>query len=210
MGLVVVTWCCPCSPCSYFSRRYCHLWYRWVYYNGMDNPEWKSNMQDVQEVACPKKKKKSVDCKFAAVKYRSERKPRLRLRFLAGWDWPRITALGVRHHTSVYVRTLAYALVLRMSMRHGVRQYTWAHVRTPEYALVLRMSTKSRAISVWGLKSVVVWLFIGTRKRLVTLYSVPKAHAETDELSTQCNLSTWQSTMQRKIRNNATKPKSSP
>ena len=37
----------------------------------MDNAEWKSNMQDMQE-AYPKKKKKSVAGQFAAVKYRSE------------------------------------------------------------------------------------------------------------------------------------------
>ena len=43
-----------------------------VYYNGMDNAEWKPNMQDMQESAYPKKKKKSVAGQFAAVKYKSE------------------------------------------------------------------------------------------------------------------------------------------
>ena len=38
----------------------------------MDNAEWKSNMQDMQEGACPKQKKTSVAGEFAAVKYRSE------------------------------------------------------------------------------------------------------------------------------------------
>ena len=38
----------------------------------MDNAEWKPNMQDMHEGACPKKKKKSVAGQFAAVKYRSE------------------------------------------------------------------------------------------------------------------------------------------
>ena len=38
----------------------------------MDNAEWKPNMQDMQEGAYPKKKKKSVAGQFAAVKYRSE------------------------------------------------------------------------------------------------------------------------------------------
>ena len=72
MGLVVVIWCYPCSPCSYFSKTYCDLWYRWVYYNGIHNAEWKPNMQDMQEGVYPKKKKKSVDGKFAGVKYRPE------------------------------------------------------------------------------------------------------------------------------------------
>ncbi len=65
-------WCYPCSPCSYFSRTYCDLWYRWVYSNDMDTDEWKSNMQDMQEGAYPKKKKKSVPNHFVTVKYRSE------------------------------------------------------------------------------------------------------------------------------------------
>ena len=34
--------------------------------------EWKSNMQDMQEGAYPKKKKKRVADQFAAVKHRSE------------------------------------------------------------------------------------------------------------------------------------------
>ena len=38
----------------------------------MDNAEWKSNMQDMQEGAYPKKKKKTVAGQFAAVKYKSE------------------------------------------------------------------------------------------------------------------------------------------
>ena len=38
----------------------------------MNNAEWKSNMQDMQEGAHPKKKKKSVAGQFAAVKYVSE------------------------------------------------------------------------------------------------------------------------------------------
>ena len=38
----------------------------------MDNAEWKPNMQDMQESAYPKKKKKSVAGQFAAVKYKSE------------------------------------------------------------------------------------------------------------------------------------------
>jgi hypothetical protein len=38
----------------------------------MDNAEWKSNMQDMQEGAYPKKKKKSVADHFAAFKHRSE------------------------------------------------------------------------------------------------------------------------------------------
>jgi len=33
----------------------------------MDNAEWKPNMHDMQEDACPKKKKKSVAGLFAAV-----------------------------------------------------------------------------------------------------------------------------------------------
>ncbi len=56
-GLVVVIWCYPCSPCSYFSRTYCDLWYRWVYYNEMDNAEWKPNMQNIQEGAHTKKRR---------------------------------------------------------------------------------------------------------------------------------------------------------
>ncbi len=43
-------------PYSYFSRMYCNLWYRWVYYNGTDNAEWKPTIKDVQEGAHPKKK----------------------------------------------------------------------------------------------------------------------------------------------------------
>ncbi len=39
----------------------------------MDNAELKSNMQDMQEGAYPKKKMKSVAGQFAAVKYRSEK-----------------------------------------------------------------------------------------------------------------------------------------
>ena len=38
----------------------------------MDNAEWKPNMQDMQEGAYRKKKKKSVTDQFAAVKYKSE------------------------------------------------------------------------------------------------------------------------------------------
>ena len=72
MGLVVVIWRSPCFPCSYFSRTYCDLWYRWVYQNGMDNAEWKPNIRNMQEGAYPKNKRKSVDGQFAAVKYRSE------------------------------------------------------------------------------------------------------------------------------------------
>ena len=37
----------------------------------MDNAEWKSNMQNMQE-SLSKKKKKSVAGQFAAVKYRAE------------------------------------------------------------------------------------------------------------------------------------------
>ena len=44
--------------------------------------------------------------------------------------------------------------------------------------------------SVTHQRAVVVWLFIGTRKRLVALHSVPKAHEETHILPAQCNLST--------------------
>jgi hypothetical protein len=34
MGLVVVIWCYPCPPCSYFSRTYCDLWYHgWALIN---------------------------------------------------------------------------------------------------------------------------------------------------------------------------------
>ncbi len=70
MGVVVVI---LCDPCSYFSRTYCDLWYRWVYYNGKDNAEWKSNTQDMHKSAYPKKKEeKSVAGQFSAVKYRSE------------------------------------------------------------------------------------------------------------------------------------------
>ena len=71
MGLVVVIWCYPCFPCSYFSRTYCDLWHRWLYYNGMDNAEWKPNMHDMQE-GSHSEKKKSVAGQFAAVKYKSE------------------------------------------------------------------------------------------------------------------------------------------
>ena len=38
----------------------------------MNIAEWKPNMQDIQEGAYHKKKKKSVADQFAAVKYRSE------------------------------------------------------------------------------------------------------------------------------------------
>ncbi len=62
-------WCYPCSPCSYFSRTYCDLWYCWVCYNWMDNTEWRSNMQ---EGTYQRKKKKSVTDQFPGVKYRSE------------------------------------------------------------------------------------------------------------------------------------------
>ena len=65
MGLVVVIWCYPCYPCSYF----CDLWSRWVYYNGMDKTEWNPNMQ---EGAYPKKKKRCVADQFTVVKHKSE------------------------------------------------------------------------------------------------------------------------------------------
>ena len=60
MNLVVVISCSPCSPCSYFSRTYWDLWYRWVYYNGMDYAEWKPNMQDMQDGSYPTQTKNSV------------------------------------------------------------------------------------------------------------------------------------------------------
>ncbi len=38
----------------------------------MDNAEWKPTMQDMEEGAYPRKRKKSVAGQFAAVKYTSE------------------------------------------------------------------------------------------------------------------------------------------
>ncbi len=38
----------------------------------MDNAEWKPNMQDMQEGALLKKKKKSVAGQFSAVKYKQK------------------------------------------------------------------------------------------------------------------------------------------
>ena len=40
MNLVVVIWFDPCSLCFYFLRTYFDLWYRWIFYNGMDHAEW--------------------------------------------------------------------------------------------------------------------------------------------------------------------------
>ena len=58
----------------------------------MDNAEWKSNMEDMQEGCLSSKKKKSVAGQFAAVKYRSETEAtdelvRLRRRIHPTWSW---------------------------------------------------------------------------------------------------------------------------
>ena len=75
MGLVVVIWCYPCPVLPLFlflEDVLSDFWYRWVYYNGMDNAEWKLNMEDMQEGTHPQKEKKSVAGQFTGVKYRSE------------------------------------------------------------------------------------------------------------------------------------------
>ena len=144
MGLVVVIWCCLSSPCSYFLRTHCDLWYRWVCYNGMDHAEWNVIVKYRSETYFWTQKLNREDYgvdKYWVILFCVSllwfEIRRLRLRFWAGWDWPKMatilfefyvkTILTVIWHVITPCNMTTSSIQLSKKLTRSTGELKWTH-----------------------------------------------------------------------------------